>query len=132
MSKQEESVISDEIKAFLNSKRIFNRRNQAVTTSYGLPDREFLYKGLSVGIEVKTLTGDAKEHQIRKLNQFNKNGGFGVVVRSVDEVKYIVDLIDTYWELRDNCGLDDNENKPWLNLNRYMKEMFDEYQKDNV
>ena len=127
MSKQEESIISDGIKTFLNSKRIFNRRNQAMSTSYGLPDREFLYKGISVGIEVKTLTGDAKKHQERKLKQYNDNGGIGVVVRSVEDVKYLVHLIDMFWETVGASGI-----IYWNSATKYILEKFDEYQKNNV
>lgn len=142
MTKQEESLISELIKDYLNSKRIFNRRNQAIATSYGLPDREFLYKGVNVGIEVKTSTGTAKAHQKHKLKQFNDNGGVGVVVRSVDEVKFIIKLIDDYYDIYiENCySLDSmsillhlDREKPWLTIPNYVRENFNrEYPKNNV
>lgn len=102
---QEETRISNEIRDYLNSKKIFNRRNQAISSSYGLPDREFLYKGVCVGIEVKVPGESPKKHQKRKLDLYNKGGGLGLAVTSVEEVEKIVDFIDNYVEFRQPIAL---------------------------
>lgn len=114
MSRQEESIISDNIKNYLNKNRIFNKRNHATGVQSGLPDREFLYKGVLVGIEIKTPKGgEPRGNQLQKLSQYNLNGGIGVKVTSLEDVKNIVKFIDNYRQ---------NENYI-INYNKEIKEM---------
>ena len=96
MAKQPETIISEQIGEYLTARRLFHRRNQAQASLSGLPDREVLYKGILVGLEVKTPTGAVKEHQKRILQMYNTHGGVGAVVRSVDDVKDILFHIDSF------------------------------------
>lgn len=103
--KTPESIVSKEIYDYLLKRKIFQKRNHASASSYGLPDREFLYKGICVGIEIKQANGKVKEHQQRKLDLYNNNGGIGIAVRSVEEVKLLIQVIDEEENLGDGVFL---------------------------
>ena len=59
----------------------------------GLPDIICCVNGRFVGLEVKTATGRLTKLQEVTLAKINAAGGLGVVVRSVDEVKTIIEEI---------------------------------------
>lgn len=102
----EETRISKEIERYAQKNRIWQlARYQAQTNLNGLPDRLFLYKGILIGVEVKTPKGKATELQIKKLRTILENGGIGVLI---DDVKKFEKLIkDLDYQLG---WLDPNEN----------------------
>ena len=52
----------------------------------GLPDLQFLYRGRSMAIELKTATGRQSENQKQYAAEFVASGGFYQVARSIAEV----------------------------------------------
>ena len=59
----------------------------------GLPDIICCLNGKFVGLEVKTPDGKVTKLQEVTLAKIQAAGGMGVVVRSVDEVKTIIETI---------------------------------------
>ena len=58
MAKTEESKLEQEVEKFMREKRIWQlARFQAQYNQNGLPDRLYLYKGLLLGLELKTDKG---------------------------------------------------------------------------
>lgn len=102
MAKTEESKLEQEVEKFMREKRIWQlARFQAQYNQNGLPDRLYLYKGLLLGLELKTDKGVPTILQLRKLKEINNNGGLGLIIRSVDDVKKLIEIIDkinfSYW-----------------------------------
>lgn len=102
MAKTEESKLEQEVEKFMREKRIWQlARFQAQYNQNGLPDRLYLYKGLLLGLELKTDKGVPTILQLRKLKEINDNGGLGLIIRSVDDVKKLIEIIDkinfSYW-----------------------------------
>lgn len=102
MAKTEESKLEQEVEKFMREKRIWQlARFQAQYNQNGLPDRLYLYKGLLLGLELKTDKGAPTILQLRKLKEINNNGGLGLIIRSVDDVKKLIEIIDkinfSYW-----------------------------------
>lgn len=60
----------------------------------GIPDILACYNGRFLGLEVKLEYNSPSAIQKAKLAMINKAGGVGQVVRSVDEVKAILDDLD--------------------------------------
>lgn len=95
MAKTEESKLEQEVEKFMREKRIWQlARFQAQSNQNGLPDRLYLYKGLLLGLELKTDKGSPTALQLMKLNEINNNGGLGLIIRSVNDVKELIDMID--------------------------------------
>lgn len=95
MAKTEESKLEQEVEKFMREKRIWQlARFQAQYNQNGLPDRLYLYKGLLLGLELKTDKGVPTTLQLRKLKEINNNGGLGLIIRSVDDVKVLINIID--------------------------------------
>lgn len=95
MAKTEESKLEQEVEKFMKEKRIWQlARFQAQYNQNGLPDRLYLYKGLLLGLELKTDKGVPTILQLRKMEEINENGGIGVIIRSVNDVKKLIEIID--------------------------------------
>ena len=62
--------------------------------SAGIPDIIGCYKGRFIGIEAKVGTNKPSEIQKVKIKKINEAGGFARVVRTLDEVKELLDEID--------------------------------------
>ena len=102
MAKTEESELEQEVEKFMREKRLWQlARFQAQYNQNGLPDRLYLYKGLLLGLELKTDKGSPTILQLRKLKEINNNGGLGLIIRSIDDVKKLIEIIDkinfSYW-----------------------------------
>ncbi|MBQ7574012.1 MAG: VRR-NUC domain-containing protein [Clostridia bacterium] len=63
--------------------------------SSGIPDIICCYHGYFVAFEVKTAKGRTTALQDVSIRNINKAGGRAVVVRSVDEVKAVLEELDT-------------------------------------
>jgi len=61
------------------------------TSVKGLPDIIVIKNGMFIGFEVKTKTGRQRETQKEAQRKIEKAGGKYFIVRSVDEVKKILD-----------------------------------------
>ena len=57
----------------------------------GIPDIICCYKGKFISFEVKTETGQPTELQKATIKKIQKAGGVAMVVRSVDEVRAVID-----------------------------------------
>ncbi len=57
----------------------------------GIPDIICCYRGRFYGFEVKTETGEPTELQKATIRKIQNAGGTALVVRSVDEVRAVID-----------------------------------------
>lgn len=95
----EETRISKEINDYALANGIWQlARYQAQSNLNGIPDRLYLYKGVLLGIEVKTPKGKPTELQKRKLRMINKHGGVGVLV---DNVKQFIEITEAVAQFKD-------------------------------
>lgn len=95
MAKTEESKLEQEVEKFMIHRRIWQlARFQAQSNQNGIPDRLYLYKGLLLGLELKTDKGSPTTLQLIKLKEINNNGGIGLIIKSVDDVKELINIID--------------------------------------
>lgn len=92
--KTPETILKDSVIKYLTESRIWFRRYQAAYNANGLPDLDFLYKGVYVGLELKAPKGTPTELQLRKLKSINENGGIGIIVRDLEDVKDVINFID--------------------------------------
>lgn len=92
--KTPETILKDSVIKYLTESRIWFRRYQAAYNANGLPDLDFLYKGVYVGLELKAPKGTPTELQLRKLKSINENGGIGIIVRDLEDVKDVITFID--------------------------------------
>ncbi len=97
MAKTKESKLEEEVEKFMKRKGIWQlARYQAQSNQNGLPDRLYLYKGYLLGLELKTDEGKPTKLQLKKLDEINKNGGIGLIIRSIEEVEYLIKIINLY------------------------------------
>ena len=59
----------------------------------GVPDLVCCYRGQFVAMEVKTPTGRVSRLQVYNLEKILRAGGYGAVVRSVDDARALLDKI---------------------------------------
>lgn len=97
MAKTKESKLEEEVERLMQEKGIWQlARYQAQSNQNGLPDRLYLYKGYLLGLELKTDKGTPTKLQLKKLEEINKNGGIGLIIRSVRTVEELIRYIDYY------------------------------------
>lgn len=90
-----EKNIENKIKNYLKSKGAYYFKHHGNQFSQvGVPDIIACYKGRFIGIEVKNETGRTSPLQDINLQMINQTGGYGIVARSVDNVKVILEHID--------------------------------------
>lgn len=103
MAKTEEGKLEKQVEAYMTKRRVWQlARYQAQSSQNGLPDRLYLYKGYLLGLELKTDKGTPTTLQEKKLKCINENGGIGLIIRRVEEVVKVLDLIDAYDEFSCN------------------------------
>jgi len=90
-----ESEIVDKIKTYLKGvDGLFCfKEHGGIYGVSGIPDIICCYKGRFIGFEVKTETGKLTVLQAVTLRQIERAGGVAEVVRSVDEVKAILNKL---------------------------------------
>ena len=77
MAKTKESKLEKEVENFMNKHKVWQlARYQAQSNQNGLPDRIYLYKGILLGLELKTDEGSPTDLQEKKLN----NKRFKIIV----------------------------------------------------
>lgn len=95
MTKTKESKLEKEVENFMNKNKVWQlARYQAQSNQNGLPDRIYLYKGILLGLELKTDDGSPTDLQEKKLKAINDNGGIGLIIRSVVEVENLIKIIN--------------------------------------
>jgi hypothetical protein len=114
-----ESKIQKSIIKYLKDKRVYHFRFQAQVNLNGLPDIIALYKGYFIGLELKRPGGKPTGLQLKKIEAINENGGIGLVVDNIKDVKLIINLIDLYcgykgetilsFYNKDRCAYEDSE-----------------------
>jgi hypothetical protein len=72
------------------------------TSESGIPDITAIYRGVYVGLEVKTKTGRLTKDQKVMHARMNKNGVQVFIVRSVDDVKEALAKVDTMFVTPEN------------------------------
>lgn len=92
--KNAETLIQNEIQAYLDSQKIYNIRVHADGTTVGEPDLIVCFKGRFVGLEVKTKTGKPSGIQEAKGQIIKENGGYHIYPTSVEDVKELFTKIE--------------------------------------
>lgn len=88
-----EKEITNQIRSLLRQFGIFHWKAwQGLGSTPGVPDILGVYKGLFLGIEVKTLRGKLSPHQENFIAKIKDEGGIAFVARSVDDVIRELDL----------------------------------------
>ena len=121
MAKTKESKLEEEVEKFMKRKGIWQiARYQAQSNQNGLPDRLYLYKGYLLGLELKTDEGEPTKLQLKKINEINKNGGIGLIIRNVKEVEHLIKIINAYQPYVITCISSIQESmKEWEIENEY-------------
>lgn len=88
-----EKTIENKIKAYLKTidGLYFFKEHGGLYGTAGVPDIICCYKGLFIAFEVKTDDGKTTALQEATIKRIRKAGGIAEVVRSVDEVKRIIE-----------------------------------------
>ena len=94
MSKKDETIIQDAIIKYLNDNRILHWRMSGASNMAGFPDLMVCYKGRFVAFEIKTADGKATFQQHNVITEIIWNGGYAFIVRSVDDVKLMLQRVD--------------------------------------
>ena len=90
-----EGKVQKEVIDYLKKKRVYHFRFQAQVNLNGLPDILALYKGVFLGLELKRPDGGKPTGlQLKKLEAINENGGIGVIIDDVEQVKMLLEIID--------------------------------------
>lgn len=121
MSKTKESKLEEEVEILMQRKGIWQlARYQAQSNQNGLPDRLYLYKGYLLGLELKTDEGKPTKLQLKKIDEINRNGGIGLIIRSVKDVEHLIKIIDAYQQYVITCVSSIQESmKEWEIENGY-------------
>ena len=77
----------------------------------GLPDIIVIYKGIFVGLEVKTKTGRQRPTQKDAQAKIERAKGFYFIVRSIEDVEDALNIVENYISQLQNQSNDKNENK---------------------
>lgn len=85
-----ESKIQNKIIKYLNGIGAYSIKTISTNRS-GCPDIICCLNGLFIGLEVKTDKGVVSELQKHHLEEIKKSGGISGVVRSVEDVKRLLD-----------------------------------------
>lgn len=85
-----ESQIQNKIIKYLNGIGAYSIKT-IVTNRNGSPDLICCFKGRYVALEVKAEKGAVSQLQEHNIKLIKKSGGVAAVVRSVDEVKKIIE-----------------------------------------
>lgn len=89
-----EKNIENKIKNYLKLKGAYYFKHHGNQFSQvGVPDIIACYKGRFIGVEVKNETGKTSPLQDINLKMINEAGGIGIVARSVEDVKKVIDKI---------------------------------------
>lgn len=107
--KTPEDIVKDNVTKYLRDNHIWFRRYQAQYNANGLPDLDFLYKGIYVGCELKAAKGKPTDLQKRKLGSIVENGGIGIIARCVDDVDKVIKYIDNLKKGKIVLDFKDNE-----------------------
>lgn len=104
-TKGPEHLVKNEIKKQLNSLGADCWWYMPVAGPYaiaGIPDFVGIYKGKGFGIEAKAENGKVTAHQKRQLGMISGAGGYGVIVRGVEDAKLVASMlrmwVDECWE----------------------------------
>lgn len=121
MSKTKEGKLEEQVERFMRSKSIWQlARYQAQSNQNGIPDRLYLYKGYLLGLELKTDEGKPSKLQLKKIEEINKNGGIGLIIKNVETVEYLIKIINSYEDYTELYN--DNilrEMEEWMEDNGY-------------
>lgn len=88
-----EKSIENKIKAYLKTidSLFFFKEHGGLYGTAGVPDIICCYKGSFITLEVKTEDGKTTALQDATIKRIRKAGGIAEIVRSVDEVKRIIE-----------------------------------------
>jgi hypothetical protein len=90
-----EKLLTEKIKAYLKGVDglFFWKAHGGMYAVSGVPDIICCYRGRFIGFEVKSDKGKATVLQELTIRQIIKAGGIALVVRSVEEVKSVIDSL---------------------------------------
>lgn len=88
-----ETVIQAKIMAYLKEQEILVWRISDNFLMAGFPDLLVCYEGRFIALEVKTKTGKPTHQQEFIMNHINNKKGIAEIVRSVSDVKRIINRV---------------------------------------
>ena len=90
-----EKNIERAIKSYLKTVDglFFWKEHGGMYSTVGIPDLIICYKGKFIALEVKTPIGKATVMQVVQMQKIRKAGGLSKIVRSVNDVKEIIESI---------------------------------------
>jgi hypothetical protein len=91
--KQLESKIQRQILDYLDTVPCLYVIKVITASTRGVPDLVICYRGRFIGLEVKSTLNKATQIQMWNLLRITGAGGIGAVVRSVNDVKLILDKV---------------------------------------
>ena len=91
-----EKYLTESIKAYLKSveELFFFKEHGGQYGTSGIPDLIVCYRGRFIAFEVKAVNGKTTVLQTLTLRKIQKAGGLAVVVRSVEDVKSIIETFE--------------------------------------
>jgi len=90
-----ENEVQKDVLKYLKDHRIYHFRFQAQVNLNGMPDIIALYKGHFLGLELKRPNGGKPTGlQLKKLDAINENGGIGVIIDNIEDMKCLINDID--------------------------------------
>lgn len=91
-----EGALKKAIKEYLNSVGAFwSMIPGGAYAKIGDPDMVVCYKGRYVAIEAKTPTGKQSNWQQLRQREIERSGGIYILARKVDDVKSVIESIDS-------------------------------------
>jgi len=100
--KKDETLIQDEIIAYLKQNRILHWRMSGASNLSGFPDLLVCYDGWFVGLEVKTSVGAPTMQQRKTIQDIIEARGVAGLVTSVDDVKAVIEGLknggESWWK----------------------------------
>lgn len=102
MARQIESKMKKDIKDYMDSRGVFWSSVQGGAGSKpGDPDFVVCYRGMYIGIEVKTPVGKMDGWQISRKAQIEAAGGIFLLARSIADVASCLDRVDQMMDGRE-------------------------------
>lgn len=93
-----EGKVVKDIVNFLKNNHILHGRTQSSSVKNGESDYWALYKGIYMRFEAKRPDGGVMTLlQQKKLETINENGGIGVPINDVSQIKDIIDMVEEYY-----------------------------------
>ena len=97
MAAHERNIQASIIRVLTEAGAWYTKIHQEGHGRKGIPDLIACYRGVFLGIEVKTPDGRPTGPQVVELNGIRDAGGIGIIARSADDVREYLGEIDQWY-----------------------------------